>query len=73
MQTNLKPIGVYTFRATGGPEPTLYGEKKVFGVRWVGLVAIKRDVTQVLVWSLGVLAWINPEQGSVKLHNGVSY
>jgi hypothetical protein len=42
-----------------GGSTLLYATKPYFGRREVGLVQVRRVVTQILVWSLGELAWIN--------------
>lgn len=44
---------------SGGPEPRLWGRKKVYGRRRVGLVAVKKDFEQVKVRSFGGFAWLN--------------
>ncbi len=54
----MKPMGRYRFVFAGG-STLLYATKPYFGRREVGLVQVRRVVTQILVWSLGELAWIN--------------
>ena len=54
----MKPMGRYRFVLAGGPK-LLYATKPYFGRRDVGLISVRRVVTQILVWSLGELAWIN--------------
>lgn len=58
----MKPKALYRYRLTGGPEPNLWAEKPVFGIRRVCLLSVKREVLQVLVSSIGGLAWINVNQ-----------
>ena len=45
----MKPMGRYRFVLASGPK-LLYATKPYFG---------RRVVTQILVWSLGELVWIN--------------
>ena len=54
----MKPMGRYRFVLASGPK-LLYATKPYFGRRDVGLISVRRVVTQILVWSLGELAWIN--------------
>lgn len=55
-------IGRYRFILAGcapGFGGLTYGWSPYYGVRRVGLLSIKREVTQILVDCLGGLTWIN--------------
>jgi len=46
-----------------------YQQVPIFGVREVGLPLRKRDFTQVLIQSIGGLAWINVEPSDITLNS----
>ena len=47
----------------------VYWPTPIFGVREVGLPLVKRDFTQVLIESIGGLAWINVEPSDFTLQH----
>ena len=65
-----KAIGTYRncLGDWGAELGIVYWPTPIFGLREVGLPLVKRDFTQVLVESIGGLAWINVEPSDITLH-----
>jgi hypothetical protein len=66
-QSQHKPIGQLNQRLTGGPEPTLYGKKPIYGKRQQYLPSPANcTMFQVQICFLGSLVWINVDPRDVK-------
>lgn len=59
-QSNIvQPVGYYIFTAMGAGANVIKAQKPYFAARRVGLVSVKKDVTQILVRLYGEMKWIN--------------
>lgn len=65
-QSQYKPVGQLRTRLTGGPPPTLYGDKPIYGKRHQYLPMAKAMMFQVQVCFLGSLMWINVDPKDVR-------